>query len=116
MKNEGADPRLAAVEAELSKDRGELADPDAYHEAETQNIGVRHEDLGSLIAKAAQVEKDHERQRSGLNTRLSWQLILRILSFGLWKPKREPRKDYTIEYDPKTGGYHRVYVVRDGKK
>jgi hypothetical protein len=109
------DPRLAAVEAELSSDRGEIPDPEVYRQPDVQYIPSMTEDFGALIASASAAEKMHGR-RKRKRLRFSWELVLRILTLGIWRPKAPPPKDYTYEFDPKTGGQRRVYLVDDGKR
>ncbi len=108
------DPKLAAVEAELASDRGEVYDPatDAYHEIHTL---AREGDVGSIISAAVHKADVLGKKKSAFHARLSLAWLKRLLSFGLWKPKKELKKDYTYEFDPRTGGERRVYVVRDGR-
>lgn len=103
-------PKLAAVEAELASDRGEVYDPasDSYHEVHTL---AREGDVGSIISAAVTKAESGSKKKSLLRADLSLGSILK-----LFKSKRkELKKDYTYEFDPRTGGERQVYVVRDGR-
>jgi len=108
------DPKLVAVEAELASDRGEITDPTTERFHEVVTLGKPEDDLGHLIADAEDIaEGKSEKKAWRSKPRFGW--LKKLFAFGPWKPKPEPKKDYKLEFDPKTGGERRVYMVRDGR-
>ncbi len=106
-------PRLVAVEAELASDRGEIFDPSSLRAHEVHTLG-RSENVQLLIMQAERkIQSPRRRSLMGMNLSFAW--ILRLFTFGRWKPHESPQRDYTYEFDPKTGGQRRIYVVEDRK-
>lgn len=109
------DPKLVAVETQLASDRGEVYDPasDSYHLVHTLR---KERDVDSIISAAVVKAKKGPQPQSVLDRKISFDWAKRLLTFGLWKPATEAKRDYTYEFDPKTGGERRVYIVRDSHR
>lgn len=105
----GSDPKLAAVQAELANDRGEVPQAEEYKWTKVHSLDGRKADVRSLIASAESRMVEKSRPKSILSRNLSLAAFFR----RLFAPKQKQR-DYSLEFDPKTGGSRRVYIVSDG--
>ena len=100
--------QLAAEQGTLASGRNQIYVPKSGRRQETafeQNL-----DIKAVISQA----NGRETKRARAETRRSrplWERVLNTISFGWFKLGTESKKDYTYEFDPKTGGQRRVYKL-----
>jgi hypothetical protein len=95
------DLKLAAIDAELASDRGEIYDPASNApKKERVILGMGRQNVKSIIDDAEAFVERKEASKKGFS--------LKALFGG--GPK-ERAKDYTLEFDPITGGSRRRYVI-----